>query len=73
MRAFVEHLAPEVRPTTVAMAVDNLYAAARLIAPRDRLALAGVAQSTACRPRAEPEDRFDRLVPPGTRSISVSS
>jgi hypothetical protein len=34
IRAFVEQLNTEVRPTTVAMSVAHLYAAARLISPQ---------------------------------------
>ena len=49
VRAFIEHLAAEVRPTTVAIAVDNLYYAARLIAPDSRLAMAGLDQAPPCR------------------------
>ena len=33
VRAFIEHLSAEIRPSSVAIAVDRLYAAARLIAP----------------------------------------
>ena len=64
MRAFIDHLGAEVRPTTVAIDIDNLYYAARLIAPeRDWRWLASLKSRLAA--RAEPEDRFDRLVPPG--------
>ena len=63
MRDFVEHLSTEVRPTTVAMYVANLYAAARLIAPMaDWCWLASVKARLAA--RAEPEDRFNLLVAP---------
>jgi hypothetical protein len=63
MRAFVEHLSAEVRPTTVAMAVAHIYAAARLIAPeRDWRWLGSLKARLAS--LAKPEDRFDRLVPP---------
>jgi hypothetical protein len=62
VRAFIEHLSHEVRPTTVAMAVAHLHAAARLIAPeRDWRWLASIKSRLAA--RARPEDRFDRLVP----------
>ena len=33
VRAFIEHLRVEIRATSVANVVDNLYYAARLIAP----------------------------------------
>ena len=33
VRAFIDHLSAEIRPSSVAIAVDHLYAAARLIAP----------------------------------------
>jgi integrase/recombinase XerD len=63
MRAFVEHLSAEVRPTTVAMAVPHICAAARLIAPeRDWRWLALLKARLAG--RCAPEDRFERLVPP---------
>jgi integrase len=63
MRAFVEHLSAEVRPTTVAMAVAHICAAACLIAPeRDWRWLAGLKARLAG--RCDPEDRFERLVPP---------
>ena len=62
VRVFVEQLTTEVRPTTVAMSIANLYAAARLIAPMaDWRWLASVKASLAA--RAEPEDRFNLLVP----------
>jgi integrase len=63
MRGFVERLSAEVRATTVAMSVANIYAAARLIAPAaDWRWLASL--KTRLSIRAEPQDRFDRLVPP---------
>ena len=63
VRAFVEHLSAEVRATTVAMSVANIHAAARLIAPTiDWRWLAALKARLAG--RAEPQDRFDRLVPP---------
>jgi hypothetical protein len=63
MRNFVEHLSTEVRPTTVAISVANLYAAARLIAPTtDWRWLASVKARLAA--RATPIDRFSQLVPP---------
>lgn len=63
VRAFIEHLSAEIRPTSVANAVDNLCYAARLIAPgRDWQWLRALKSRLAA--RAQPEDRFDRLVPP---------
>ncbi len=63
VRAFIDHLGAEIRPTSVALAVDNLYYAARLIAPAtDWRWLAAI--KTRLTARAKPEDRFDRLVPP---------
>jgi integrase/recombinase XerD len=63
VRAFIEHLAAEVRPTTVAIAADNLCYAARLIAPTaDWQWLASIKRRLAA--DARPQDRLDRLVPP---------
>jgi integrase/recombinase XerD len=63
MRDFDEHLSTEVRATTVAIYVADLYTAARLIAPTsDWRWLASVKAHLAA--RAEPEDRFNQLVPP---------
>ena len=63
VRAFVDHLGAEIRPTSVAIAVDNLYYAARLIAPAtDWRWLASIKTRLAA--RAKPEDRFNRLVSP---------
>jgi integrase/recombinase XerD len=62
LKAFIEHLSTEVRSTTVAMAVAHLYCAAGLIAPgADWRWLASVKARLAA--RAEPLNRFDRLVP----------
>ncbi|MEZ5827109.1 MAG: hypothetical protein R3D30_13970 [Hyphomicrobiales bacterium] len=62
VRAFIEHLAAEVKSTSVAMAIDSLCYAARLIAPsRDWAWLAAIEARLAA--RAKPEDRFQRLVP----------
>jgi len=62
VRAFVEHLFREVRPTTVAMTVAHLRAAASLIAPAaDWRWLASLKARLAVRGR--PQDRFERLVP----------
>jgi integrase/recombinase XerD len=63
VRAFILHLSAEIRPTSVANAVDCLCYAARLIAPRrDWQWLAALKARLAA--RAKPEDRFHRLVPP---------
>ena len=63
VRAFIEHLSAQIRPTSVAIAVAHLYAAARLIAPTTDWAwLRSVKSRLEC--LARPEDRFDRLVPP---------
>ncbi len=63
VRAFIDHLGAEVRSTTVAIVIDNLCYAARLIAPeRDWRWLVSLKARLAA--RAKPEDRFDRLVPP---------
>jgi len=63
VRAFIEHLGAEIRPTSVALAVDNLCYAARLIAPeRDWRWLTSIKGRLAA--RVKPEDRFHRLVPP---------
>jgi integrase/recombinase XerD len=63
VRAFIDHLSAEIRPTSVANAVDNLGYAARLITPRrDWQWLAALKARLAA--RARPEDRFDRLVQP---------
>ena len=63
MRAFVEHLSAEVRPTTLAMAVAHLYGAACLIAPAvDWRWLSSLkARLAGC---SDPKDRFDQLVAP---------
>ena len=63
VRAFIDQLGAEVGSTTVAIIIDNLGYAARLIAPElDWRWLASLKVRLAA--RAEPEDRFDRLVPP---------
>jgi len=62
VRAFAEQLSDGVRPTTVAIEIANLYAAARLIAPEaDWRWLASVRSRLAA--RAKPENRLHRLVP----------
>jgi integrase/recombinase XerD len=63
VRAFIEHLSAQIKPTSVAIAVAHLHAAARLIAPTTDWAwLRSVKSRLEC--LARPEDRFDRLVPP---------
>ena len=63
VRDFIGLLEAEVSSTSVAIIIDNLCYAARLIAPeRDWRWLASLKARLAA--RAEPEDRFDRLVPP---------
>jgi integrase len=62
VRFFVEHLSGEVRPSTVAIEIANIYAAAQLISPEaDWRWLASVRSQLAA--RATPEYRLDRLVP----------
>ena len=63
MRAFIDHLSAEVRPSTVAVTVGRLYAAARLIAPTTDWAWMRSVKSR-LESLARPQDRFDRLVPP---------
>ena len=61
VRAFIDHLNAEIRPTSVAIAIDNLCYAAGLIAPtKDWRWLTAIKARLAA--RAEPEDRFDQLV-----------
>jgi integrase/recombinase XerD len=63
IRALIDQLSSEVRPTTVAHVVCNLCYAARLIAPEsDWRWLSSIAARLAA--LARPQDRFDRLVPP---------
>jgi integrase/recombinase XerD len=63
VRAFVDYLDTEIRPTSVAIAIDNLYYAARLFAPeRDWRWLASIKRRLLA--RGKPENRFQRLVPP---------
>jgi hypothetical protein len=60
VRAFIEQLSNEVRPTTVAMAAAHLHTAARLIAPASWLGLLKARLAS----WGKPQDRFERLVPP---------
>jgi integrase/recombinase XerD len=63
VRAFIDHLSAQIGPSSVAMAGNRLYAAARLIAPTTDWAwLKSI--KTRLASRALPQDRFDRLVPP---------
>jgi hypothetical protein len=63
IRSFIDHLGTEVTSTTVSIVIDNVYYAARLIAPeRDWRWLVSLQSRLAA--RAKPDDRFDRLVPP---------
>jgi integrase/recombinase XerD len=63
VRGFIDHLNAEIGPSSVAVACDRLYAAARLIAPTtDWSWLRSIKARLAA--RALPQDRFDRLVPP---------
>jgi integrase len=71
VRAFVEQLSAEVRATTVALSIGNLHAAALLVAPAEDWRWLG-ALKTRLSARAEPEDRFDRLVaPPYTLDLGI--
>src|SRR5262249_51559316 len=62
VRAFVDHLSIETRPTSVAIVIDHLYHAARLISPMTDWAWLRSLKSRLLS-RARAEDRFDRLVP----------
>jgi integrase/recombinase XerD len=63
VRAFIDHLSMEVRPSSIAIAVDSLFVAARLIAPMTDWAwLKSIKSRLAA--RATPENRFNHLVPP---------
>ncbi|MGI8725989.1 MAG: hypothetical protein ACR2J1_11740 [Methyloceanibacter sp.] len=62
VRAFVDQLSREVRPSTIAIEIANLYAAVRLIDPKaDWRWLASIKCRLAA--RATPKNRLDRLVP----------
>jgi hypothetical protein len=63
VRAFIDHLSTEVRPSSVAIAAADLFAAAQLIAPTTDWAWLRSVKSRLAS-RASPEDRFDRLVAP---------
>lgn len=63
VRAFIAVLETELRPTSVAIYADDLYYAARLIAPDWNWDWLRALKSRLLA-RAKPQDRFDRLVPP---------
>jgi hypothetical protein len=63
VRSFIAHLGAESKPTTVALAVHLLHAAAKLIAPTTDWAWLKSIKSRLGY-RALSADRFDRLVPP---------
>jgi integrase len=63
VRQYVEHLRTDVRPTSVAMAIDGLYYGARLIAPALDWAWLKALRAR-LQTMARPIDRFERLVPP---------
>src|SRR5215211_4925452 len=63
VRTFIDHLSAEMKTSSVAMTVDRLYAAARLIAPTTDWAWLRSLRSRLAS-RARPNDRFDRLVSP---------
>ena len=63
VRAFIDHLSTSTRPSSIAIAADQLYKAAQLIDPTSEWAwLRSIKARLAS--RVLPEDRFDRLVPP---------
>jgi integrase/recombinase XerD len=63
VRDFIDHLTPDMRPTSMAITVERFYCAARLIDPdRDWQWLAAITARLLA--RARPQDRFHRLVPP---------
>jgi hypothetical protein len=63
VRAYIEHLSAQMRPSSIAIAGAHLYAAARLIAPTTEWSWLRSIKSRLAS-RAKPQDRFDRLVPP---------
>jgi integrase/recombinase XerD len=63
MRAFIDHLGAEMKPSSVSITADQFYAAARLIAPTTDWAWLRSIKSRLAS-RAQPADRFDRLVSP---------
>src|SRR5262245_54100429 len=67
VHAFIDHLSVETRSTSVAIVIDHLYHAARLVSPMTDWAWLRSLKSRLLS-RAQPEDRFDRLVP-GWRTL----
>jgi integrase/recombinase XerD len=63
LRAFIDSLSIETGSTSVAIVVDNLCKAARLISPRSDWTWLHSLKSRLMF-RARPKDRFDRLIPP---------
>lgn len=63
VRAFIEHLSANTRPSSTAIAIDRLYKAAQLIDPTSDWAWLRSIKSRLAS-RISPEDRFDRLVSP---------
>jgi integrase/recombinase XerD len=63
VRAFIDHLSGEMKPSSVAILADRLCTAARLIAPTTEWTWLRSIKSRLAS-RAWSEDRFDRLVPP---------
>ncbi len=62
-RAFIDHLEPGLAGTTVAIYIQHLYYAARILAPDDDWTWLRRIK-TALAARATPRDRFEHLVPP---------
>jgi hypothetical protein len=62
VRAFINHLSTETGASSVAFVAHNLYQAARLIAPTTDWAWLRSLKSRLLS-RAQPQDRFERLVP----------
>lgn len=63
VRAFIEHLSVATRSTSIAIVIDHLFYAALLIAPKNDWAWLRSLKSRLMS-HAQPEDQFDRLVPP---------
>ena len=73
VRAFIEHLSAEVRPTSVANAIDNLCYAARLIAPKGDWRWLACDQGPPCCSRARLRTASTGWSRPGIRWTSASS
>ena len=69
MRSFIDRLSNEVRPTSIAIVADNLLYAARLLAPNRHWEWLRLLKRR-LRSQAQPEDRFDHLVP-GWRTLDL--